>query len=150
MILNKIIMLNVKNTISSTIENYIQSYDKKYIKYILQYRNEVECLTKTIELFLLDLSKVEIIDLKMNITNFDYWNKNNEQMHYVNFIFIFTVYDGKRFSMSVGFSYKDDEKGVDKYSLLWNDSCHSLNMIKNSIDHWKNLQSYQFLNEIYG
>ena len=142
-------MLNVKNTISSKIEKYILTYDNKYIKYILKYRKEVEHLSHAIELFLSDIPNVKIIKLKMNISNFDYWNKDNEQMHYVNFIFIFTVYDGKRFSMSIGFSYKNDDEGVNKYSLLWNDSCHSLNMMKNSIDHWKNLKSYQFLNEIY-
>jgi hypothetical protein len=142
----------LKKVINQSIENYIVTYDKKYINNVLKYRDEIEPLTKTINLFLIDIPKVIIKKITMSINNFDFFNKCNKQVHYVNFIFVFTVYDGKRFSMTVGFSYKN-YNNIDnyrKYSLLWNSSCHPLNMKKDSMDHWRNLQAYQFLNEMYG
>ena len=63
----------LKKVINQSIENYIVTYDKKYINNVLKYRDEIEPLTKTINLFLIDIPKVIIKKITMSINNFDFF-----------------------------------------------------------------------------
>ena len=86
-----------------------------YIDFMKSYRNKVDKLMRSIDLYFLDVKNIDIIDVSVTVSNHEYEKKtdgyideeiinseeNVQSQHsfFTNFMFVFTVYDENKFSM---------------------------------------------------